>query len=160
MRRNVAKKTLRPGDVWSLVTLLLLVILVSYGVHLSIKFFSQGAYNRQTVAKIQEFKIIKIGADRFGVEALYSYKVDGQKYDSFYTFQKPLFLNEFSASDNLKYWDMKEMKVWYKAKKPSQSILQKVFPLKELVYLVVIVSLNLYFFFLRRFTSKRFQNDV
>lgn len=112
------------------------------------------AFSKISMGKVQSFYVKPLSKGRYGIGALYTYSVGEQTFQNEYIFEKPYFLNEYAAENNLKYWNMKEMKVWYKKKSPEISVLQKNFPYKTMVYMIVVLCLNIYFSYLKWFMVK------
>lgn len=140
---------------WKLCTLLGLLILLGYLSFFLIKVYRYSLLSKESVAKINFFYVAKLSEDKYAIGANYSYQIHGKTYTNDYSFDKPYFMNEFSAEKNLKHWDMKEMRLWYCKKHPENSSLQKNFPFKNLIYLFVILFINLYFAYLRWYVTKR-----
>lgn len=80
------------------------------------------------------------------------YKVGDKNFDSTY---EPYFLNEWAAEQQGKKW-VENPRVYVDADDVSYSALQKTFPIKQLAYTLILISLGGYFFILdRRFKNGR-----
>lgn len=108
-----------------------------------------------TDAHIESFVVKEITNEKYAVQALYQYQVNGKDYKKEYTFISPVFLNRFAAQSHIdKYWITNEWRVWYNYKNPEYASLQKLFPFKFLFNTCLSMGVLFYFVWLRSYITK------
>lgn len=96
-----------------------------------------------TIAKEARFDVENLN-ERY--KLITHYKVGSKYFDSTY---EPYFLNEWAAEQAGKKW-LENPRVYVDADDVTYSALQKTFPIKQLVYTLILLSLGGYFFILDR----------
>jgi len=112
--------------------------------------------NRQTLGRVEVFFVRQLEENMFGVEAHYSYVICGVEYKDKKVLTNPKFLNEYAAQTHLqKYWKAQPWPVWYNAKHPEVSSLQKIFPVKKLLSFILSLGILLYFLWLQQYVKRQ-----
>lgn len=110
----------------------------------------------QTMGKVDAFFVKQLKENTYGIEASYTYNILGKEYKDKKVLTNPIFLNEYAAQSHLeKYWKAQDWPVWYSAKHPGNSSLQKLFPVKKFLSFFLSLSVLLYFLWLRKYVEKQ-----
>ena len=140
------------GIMLTVITLVMTILFFNWAISL------QGylALNAQTQGKVERFSVKKLKEDAYGIEAHYTYRVDGVSYQDHKVLTHPIFLNATSANMHLtRYWKEQDWSVWYNTNHPEVSSLQKLFPIKKLVSFLISLGVFLYFFWFKRYATHR-----
>jgi hypothetical protein len=105
--------------------------------------------------EITQWKIQEISSSRFGIEALYSYEVNGKRYEGKTFFNKPIYLNPYAAEADLKKWQAHSWQAWYQKSHPEISSLQRNFPAKTMIHALLTLGVFVYFYLVREMSSKK-----
>lgn len=105
-------------------------------------------------AVVSDWKVVEKREGKFSIEALFSYHIGDQEITGRYLFPKPVYSNPYVAEDLVEHWREKEWTIWYSPKRPHDALLQKAFPLKKGVYLVLSLCIILYFAFLYQYAKR------
>ncbi len=108
---------------------------------------------------ILSWELIDLGEGRYAPLAHYRYEVDGKLYTAVSRLEGVVYLNRNAAEKQLLSLSRSTPKgapegswpVWYSAADPSQSQLQREFPLKACVQMAISLAVFLYFALLRGF---------
>ncbi len=101
-------------------------------------------------AKITAWLVKELSVSKFGMETSYIYEVEGKQYTGKTLFKTPVYLNSYSAEDDIKEWKELSWRVWYKKSNPVISSLQKYFPTKEILQAILTIGVFVYFYFMRQ----------
>lgn len=88
------------------------------------------------------------------LQATYDYIFNDVKYTGKYLFKKPVFINILGAEYAIKAFSSNFQKVWISSGNPSESSLERKFPLKEIVSTAVLWAIFLYFLGLRIYCNR------
>lgn len=127
--------------------ILLECLALYYGVNLA---FDIGKYARLTGTTEARESSISVENDNENYYLVAHYKVGDKAFSSRYT---PAFRNEWAANEEGGRW-LRNPRVYVDAKDLSYTALQKVFPLKQLIYTLILFGLGGYFFMLHQRTAK------
>lgn len=116
-----------------------------YLVGLIKEFYLYHSKSSVTLAQEPNFSVKEIKQDNFLIEAEYAYFVNQATFHGKCLFTKPTFLNEISAKQHGELWKKKKWRVFYNAKHPEESTLQKNFPVKKLAQTTLVLLLLIYF---------------
>lgn len=105
-------------------------------------------------AEITAWQVKEISASKFGMEATYVYEVEGKQYSGKTLFKTPIYLNPYSAEDDIVEWKELSWRVWYKKSNPAISSLQKYFPTKEILQAILTIGVFVYFYFMRQWVLR------
>jgi hypothetical protein len=137
-----------------LIVIALVVTILFFNLAISLQGYL--ALNAQTQGKVERFSVKKHKEDAYGIEAHYTYIVDGVSYQDHKVLTHPIFLNATSANMHLtRYWKEQDWSVWYNTKRPEVSALQKLFPIKKLISFLVSLGVLVYFFWFKRYATHR-----
>ena len=114
------------------------------------------ALNSQAPATILAWQTLP-RSSAFAIEASYTFEAQGRTLTGQTIFSKPYHLNTFSAQQQIKKFTERQWVVWYEAKSPAHSSLERVFPLKKVVYAVMALGVFVYFVAVRAWASCRFR---
>ncbi len=101
-----------------------------------------------TQAEVTNWSVEKLSEERFLVKADYRFKAKGQLFAADYIFPFPSSLNSWAAEKAIQKMSAEKYQVWYSARNPLVSALQKNFPLKECLIAALMAALLLYFIWL------------
>lgn len=115
---------------------------------------SFAAYSRlkaQAPVQITAWRVIPKGPSAFAIEATYAFEIEGTTFHGKTLFAKPYHLNLPSAERQIKLFSERNWSAWYSPKNPALSALERVFPMKKIVYAVTVLGVCGYFWALRQF---------
>ena len=112
--------------------------------------------NTQTPAEHLKWEIKMLSASHYKLSANYRYSVDGQEFNGQTTFSSPAYLNYYAAENDLKTKQNNAYTVWFHAKDPTISSLQKRFPKKESTNALLTLGVFIYFYFVRGLLERVF----
>ncbi|MBT3394084.1 MAG: DUF3592 domain-containing protein [Waddliaceae bacterium] len=101
--------------------------------------------NRSCEAQSIVWGVEQRSSDSFVVVATYEYTIDDEEYSGKTTFKRKTYLNPWKAEEEYEAMAIQPWKVWYEAKKPENSTINKVFPLKVCIYSGILIALLVYF---------------
>ncbi len=101
------------------------------------------------VAQVRNWSVEEIKSGKFALIADYSFEKKGTTYTKHFQFKNPIYTNPYIAEDHIAKWKKERWQVWYNPKNPSESSLQKIFPFKEGIHLLLCIGVLLYFSWLR-----------
>lgn len=114
----------------------------------ALAYWDYSRYQVETPVKITAFEIIP-KKSQFALKGIYTYNYGGKSFQGSSMLAKPYYLNRASAEMEAQKIQGMEWTVWVDAKKPSASALQKIFPLKSIIYAICLLGIFLYFVYLR-----------
>ena len=92
------------------------------------------------------WSIKEINSDEFLPSASYTFKMDdGQEVNSKSDLLATPYRNPWSAEEGIKELSKLSWKAWYNPSNPQQSALQKIFPLKDSIYALMMLGILGYF---------------
>lgn len=100
--------------------------------------------------EILEWKIMESKKDNYIIEAKFSYTVNETKFLGKTLFKEPVFLNKDSAISYLQKDSNKRWTVWYPSSSPNDGTLIKKFPVKEVIYSIILILVFLHFLYIKR----------
>lgn len=107
------------------------------------------ALKSQAPARVSQWEILEEG-DRFALQAVYSYEIEGKIWRGVHLFEESGYLNEFAAHAALKGMAKQPWRAWYDPSRPSASALEKKFPLGAMVRAALSLAALLCTFYLKR----------
>ena len=113
-------------------------------------FYDYQLLNRSSKAEILCWTPISRSASDYTVMASYKYSDGKENFEGKTAFKKLRFLNQYAASAQIKEFEKESWKVYYNAKLPQISSLQKLFPFKAFIDAILVFGVFLYFIFLDR----------
>jgi hypothetical protein len=105
------------------------------------------ALSQSVPARISQWEIVEIG-DTFPLKASYSFEIQEKIWSGSTVLAAPRHWNEPSAIAALEGLAKQNWKAWYNPKNPSQSSLERAFPIGLLVRTSVCLSVLVYFVFI------------
>jgi len=106
-------------------------------------------------AHIERFWAQEVGADAFEIWAKYTYRVDDKEYRDTDALSRLGFRNRFAAEAAVEEMEDKTWIAWYKPSDPSKSELDKLFPVKDVFYAVLLIIVGIYLWWLGFHVGKR-----
>lgn len=104
--------------------------------------------NKRTMATVFSWNIVQ-KKEKFIICADYFYKVGNKKFGG-KTYFKNRYLNYFSAFDTLNKLSKKDWYAFYASKNNESSNLEKIFPLKNIIYAAISFFIFVYFIFFQK----------
>jgi hypothetical protein len=102
----------------------------------------------EVAAELTNWELIPKGS-KYALEATFRYEYRGKSYNGRTVFGKPYQLNRQSAERQIQRMSGMSWTAWVDARHPQHSSLEKKFPLKESFYALCLLSILLYFVYLR-----------
>lgn len=141
---------------WFLFFFLGAALVIWFSAQFTIRIYPYLSLSSQTSGIVENFFVQDAQKDKFGVVAKYRYYVGGKEFIAEKLFTTPIFLNRYAAESHIeKHWKDKNWTVWYSAKHPEKSSLQRLFPFKTFFNLCLSLGVVLYFFGLKSYVSRR-----
>jgi len=140
------------NKIWAGVFLFLFTILTILFFNWAVALFGFLKLNTKTIGQAEAFFVKQLSENSYGIEVSYSFTVDGRNYRHQHILTNPRFLNHYAAQTHVeKYWKAEAWPVWYYAKDPKISSLQKLFPVKKFFSFFVGLSVFVYFLWLKKY---------
>lgn len=116
--------------------------------------------NGSTLPNYMKYKSIEWVLDpyyyeKFVLLARYQYKYNGNSYSG-ETQLKEKYLNHLTAQEAIDRFSSQNPKIWLNHSFPEISSFEKYFPLKEIIYTLIICALGIYFIGLFIYINKSF----
>jgi Protein of unknown function (DUF3592) len=144
--RNINGRADRtPRSTLLLLTLFVSTIFLFFAFRTFLQLYTYLAYSSSAPAEIQDWHAQRLSADRYILEASYSYSAGDEIHHSDGRL-KYHFLNELAALDAASRFD--DLTVWFHPRHPDRSLLEKHFPAKSCFYLALVLGVLFYFSFL------------
>jgi len=103
---------------------------------------------KNSMANIEQWKVIEKDPSKFAIKAHFSFEVAGRTYQGKTTFSKPYHLNRLSAEKQIKIYSQRKWPVWYQASHPERSSIDRIFPFKKCLYGLMLLGIFCYFIYL------------
>jgi hypothetical protein len=136
---------MHPNKIWLvfLASITLVVIWFSWGTVSHVMHY----FSLEKKAKVidSEWTILKIQDDQYQVQADFTFEYQEKQYRGFDIFEKPIYPNPWAAEYGVKEMKAKELFAWFYPKKPTNSSLEKHFPLKSILSSIILIGLWIYF---------------
>ena len=145
-------------QLWVILMVITALITCWFAYQAGIKGWKYIRLSGQVPAEVLQWNIKKISTSQYALHATYCYVVDGRELTAETLFSSPRYPNLFAAELDLKRWKAEKIHAWYQKTNPQFSSLEKRFPKKELINVVVSLGVLLYFYFAKGLLSYR-QND-
>lgn len=104
--------------------------------------------------EISSWNVEEVRPGEFALIANYSFENNGATYRKEFQFSKPMYTNPHKAQDHIDEWKQQQWWVWYSAKDPHNSSLQKMFPFKASIHFILCLAVLLYFFWLKFYVTR------
>lgn len=142
------------NPVWLFFLAIILLITGFYTYKAGIKLYRHLNLSSETEVAATAWSIKTEGEDKFVPLGKYTFEVRGKFYNGETLFYDETTHNPWAAEESLKPLAAKIHRVWYAPKDPSNSSLQKNFPLKECIYAGALWALTIYFLGLGAYVAK------
>ncbi len=108
-------------------------------------------------ATLDDWKVIKKSSSSYPVQGKYHFEFQGKTYPGSSILSPPYPLNRLSAQKIIS--DLEHVRIiWIDPRNPMISSLEKMFPLKKVIYAFVALGVTLYFWFVE--TSSRIRSPI
>lgn len=140
--------------VWLFFVATIFTITLFYTGKTSVKLYQYLQLSSEIEASATAWSIKQEAEDKFVPMAKYNFKVGKKFYEGETLFYNEATTNPWAAEESLKPLAAKQYHVWFQQKNPSNSSLQKSFPLKECIYAGILWIISIYFFWLGVYVAK------
>lgn len=130
---------------WRLFLGVVVLLTIGYTAQAFYKYYVFSALSNVVQADQLEWKIDQRGESDFLIEATYHYHVQGVVYEGKSTWEEKKLLNLYAAQKAIEDAKGETWDVWYNPKDPSWSVLQRYFPIKEILSTFLLWGIVLYF---------------
>ncbi|MEM7174947.1 MAG: hypothetical protein AAF443_03325 [Chlamydiota bacterium] len=107
-----------------------------------------------TSGEIQSWEVEEYQPGKFAICVNYQFQIRKRRYNQKFHFSKPVYRNPYIAEDHIKQWEKQDWKVWYDPRNPTVSSLQKLFPFKKGIHLILCMSVAVYFVWLKMYIKR------
>jgi len=114
--------------------------------------------NTSAFAEKTSWEIIELSSSKYILKATYLFRVKEQEYQGKRLFISHPILNRYAAETTIKEISCRNWRVWFNAKNPSLSSLDKQFPYKDFTY--ALLCLGVFTYFLYRFQKQMQENFI
>ena len=130
------------------IQLLMIAGVGAIALHFAIQFgkgyFDYLALQKTAKPHISQWEVVQI-KDRFALKASYNFTAQEKNWQGLFTLSPPYYLNEPAAISDLKSKAKDSWVVWYSARNPQISALEKKFPLSLLMRTLICCGVLVYF---------------
>lgn len=141
---------------WMIFLTLFMITVLGYTTYTMIKIWHYMRLNAQTEVQNIQWTIISKSDESFIPFARYSFNVDGKNYHGQTRWQQS-YLNQWAAEEAIVRLKKNSPLVWLQSSSPENSSLQKLFPLKESLYSLLLWILAIYFCGLGYYFNRRYR---
>ncbi len=110
--------------------------------------------SRSAAVEVNEWRVEECKPGVFALFADYHFQIDECHYSQTFRFPKLTYNNPYMAKEHSALWSEKEWKVWYNPRNPRVASLQKLFPFKKAIHLLLCVGVALYFVWLNAYVKR------
>lgn len=140
--------------IWNLLFVSLSFLLAFAAKEAFFKYFHYSKLTHETKAHVTSWKVETKGS-YFFLQASYDFFCNGSLYTGATTFSTPLYLNSWAAETAEKELSKKEWTVFYNSKNKQINSLERVFPTKEFIHLILVAGLGIYFVILKKILQRK-----
>jgi hypothetical protein len=109
-------------------------------------------------ATVDHWKVVKKSSSAYSIRGSYHFDFQGKVYQGSSILSPPYHLNRLSAERAISPLKKRVWTVWVDPHHPQVSSLERVFPMKKIIYALVAFGVTLYFWFVE--TSSRIRNPT
>ncbi|MDX8430887.1 MAG: hypothetical protein SNF33_03670 [Candidatus Algichlamydia australiensis] len=150
MEISVAKK------IWNGLFLVLLVCALWIGIQLGRELKKYFVLKAKTKVELKNWETREVEPDLFVPSVNYEFEVGKQNFEGQYTFEKTLFPNEASCRVKVEKFEKLPWEIHFSPKDPNISSLQKDFPFKKSVHMLLALSVLVYFVWFRSYLNQTY----
>ncbi len=114
--------------------------------------------NLQTNATIDNFDIINNKKNSYKALVCYSFKVKDKTFKNKIIYSKN-FLNYMNANEFVEKLSHDNLPIWFNKKNPNISSFEKIFPIKNCVYVIITFIIFIYFLILKYYVYSFQKSD-
>jgi hypothetical protein len=140
---------------WILFLSLIILGVLGYTTHTLIKVWQYIRLDQQIEAQHIQWSVLPISDESFIPFATYFFNVHGKNYQGQARWQES-YLNQWAAQEAIGRLEKNRPLVWFDSSAPEISSLQKLFPIKESLYSLLLWTLGIYFVGLGYHVNRRF----
>ncbi len=112
-----------------------------------------------------QWSVKTLSDENYRIKLNYSYKVDGKLFHGEELFQGEQFRNPYKAEGRIEELKKETRSVWFSSKDPYDSSVEKFFPTKKAIYLLILLFLLNYLIFsvvqyARRYTKEHKKDQI
>jgi hypothetical protein len=142
-------------QLWKVLQIVAAAIAIWTSAKFTAEIFQYLRYSRAVEAEIVDWGVLEYAPDVFKICATYEFTVDGEKFSSQHLFTKLSFRNRYAAEETVRIWTNRKWTTWYRLPAPPRSVLEREFPLKSCVHMMISLGVVVYFAWLKRYLYKR-----
>ncbi len=142
------------NPIWLLFLGIMAIGILFYSGRTAYHVWQYARLDKQIEAEKINWSVIPINEEKFIPQAAYKFSVNAKEYEGQSRWNQS-YLNAWTAQDAIKKLIQSPPLVWYDASNPEASSLQKIFPLKENLYTLMLWLLGLYFAGLGYYVQKK-----
>lgn len=107
-------------------------------------------------ARVNSWEVVENSPSDYTLRANYFFTNGKKVYEDSSVFKKLRFLSESAAQSQISAYQKEKWTVFYSHKNPHFSSLQKLFPFKAMIHVVLALGIYLYFFWLQTIVQGRY----
>ena len=143
---------------WITVILLPLILFMIMGAATIKEIYTYVALNEKTHATIEDFEIKSDKQHRYKIFICYTFQAKNQLFKNKSYYNKS-FLNYFTADNFSNTISKNNFNIWYNKNNPNISSFEKIFPIKNCIYLVLSFIIFIYFLILKYYVYSFQKSD-
>jgi hypothetical protein len=140
---------------WLLFISLIILGVLGYTTYTLTQVWQYMRLDQQTEAQQIQWSVLPISDESFIPFAIYSFRIHGKSYQGETRWQES-YLNQWAAQEAIVRLEKNPPPVWFDSSAPQVSSLQKLFPLKESLYSLLLWILGIYFLGLGYYVNRCF----
>lgn len=147
-------RDMHSNRIWLAFLAVLMMIVVGYSAMALYRLYHYYVLSGTASASQIEWSTHRLSDDEYVVDAKYDFPVKGVAVNSESTLKDPVFRNAWAAEQAIKEYQKRAWKVYYNPGNPTDSTLQKYYPLKECISASILWGLVIYFIGLGYYVKK------
>lgn len=140
---------------WLIFLGLIVLVSMGYTARTAFHLWQYLRLDRQVPAENIQWSVVPLSDEEFVPLARYRFKARGKNYEG-QTLWQESYLNASTAQEAIDRLSSIPPLIWYDASAPETSSFQKIFPVKESIYTILLWMLGIYFLGLGYYVKQRF----
>ncbi len=137
-----------------------LAVTIWVGARFALDLYDYLSLSRSTAVQVNEWRVEECKPGAFALFADYQFQVDECDYHQTFRFPKLTYNNPYMAQEHCALWSEKKWEVWYNPRNPHVASLQKLFPFKKAIHLLLCIGVVVYFVWLNGYVRRLKEEEV
>lgn len=137
----------------------LTVVVVIFGLDAGKKLIAYTSMREVGEAKEIKYSLLQESEESYKLQASYTFTEEGKEYCGYQLFDTPRFLNKWAGEQAIAKMEGEKQRLYFSPKNPRDNALKRSFPMKSILYSVLLLGLWCYFlwlgFYVTQFSQKK-----